>query len=197
LDQTITVSVVLLALALFPGLLFMVAMTILYIRRPDTKEIERLTERSRLLEKRVKTLEADNIANYAETRRLVRIIYDLLEGVMSLRAQLKGVEIDPVWEPTERVKRWLMDHNGIGLPFVETNWSRLVKLQGVMEEAFNDSELRDIAFHFNISYDNLTGSTLRDRIRELILHLERRNRIDELIRLCKQLRPNVEWPEGQ
>ena len=58
---------------------------------------------------------------------------------------------------------------------------------------FNDSELRDICFELQIDYENLAGTNKADKARELMLYLDRRDRLLEILKICQQLRPNVTW----
>jgi hypothetical protein len=66
-------------------------------------------------------------------------------------------------------------------------------LRRQLDEAFNDSELRNLCFDLGVSYDDLNGENKSDKARELISHLGRRGRIEALVALCSQLRPAVAW----
>lgn len=67
----------------------------------------------------------------------------------------------------------------------------LLALRDVLLQAFNESELRDICFSLRVDYEEIYGEGKRDKTRELILYLERRGRISELVEICRQLRPNL------
>ena len=58
---------------------------------------------------------------------------------------------------------------------------------------FNDSELREICLELEINYEDLSGTSRADKARELILYLERRQRLSELVEICHRLRPNTIW----
>ena len=58
---------------------------------------------------------------------------------------------------------------------------------------FSDSELQDICFELEVDYENVPGISKADKARELILYLDRRERLPELWAICQQLRPNVIW----
>lgn len=60
---------------------------------------------------------------------------------------------------------------------------------------FSEVELRELCFDLAVEYDDLPGRSRRENAMELIVFLDRRGRLAELIALCRQLRPNVEWPE--
>ena len=59
--------------------------------------------------------------------------------------------------------------------------------------SFNDSELRDLCFDLGVDYESVEGGTRDAKARELITYLQRRDRLTELIDLCRERRPNVSW----
>jgi len=72
----------------------------------------------------------------------------------------------------------------------------VVKLHGSILNGFDENELQDLFFYLQIEYTDIPGDTRRDKARELILYLNRRGRIDELIELCRGLRPKIDWDVG-
>lgn len=56
---------------------------------------------------------------------------------------------------------------------------------------FNSEELRTLCFDMNIDYENLGGEGKAGKVRELIAYCERHGRIDELVEICRQLRPQI------
>jgi hypothetical protein len=58
---------------------------------------------------------------------------------------------------------------------------------------FSDGELHDLCFDLGIDYESLGGGTRDARARELISYLQRRERLGELISLCRARRPSVSW----
>lgn len=60
--------------------------------------------------------------------------------------------------------------------------------------AFNEQELRDLCFYLKVSYENLPASTPSDKARELILRMQRENRLAELLTLVREERPLLAWP---
>jgi hypothetical protein len=58
---------------------------------------------------------------------------------------------------------------------------------------FNEEELRDLCFQLGIDYETLPGDSKTIKARELVAYHERRNRIESLSQVCRQLRPNVSW----
>lgn len=69
-----------------------------------------------------------------------------------------------------------------------------VILRQVITKHFSDSELRDLCFDLNIDYENLPGQGKGDKARELVAYVGRHNRIAELVKEVRSLRPNADWP---
>lgn len=55
---------------------------------------------------------------------------------------------------------------------------------------FNIDELKELCFELSIDYEDLSGSTKSDKIRELIDYCQRRGRINELLIAYRRARPN-------
>lgn len=60
---------------------------------------------------------------------------------------------------------------------------------------FNESELRDLCFLLGVDYDLLEGSGKGNKSRELLLFLNRRGGLAELIEVGRASRPDVSWPD--
>jgi non-canonical purine NTP pyrophosphatase (RdgB/HAM1 family) len=69
----------------------------------------------------------------------------------------------------------------------------IVQLQQSILKGFDESELRDLCFMLQVDYEDIPGSTRRDKARETIMHLSRRGRLQELVELCSSLRPKLVW----
>lgn len=69
----------------------------------------------------------------------------------------------------------------------------LVQLLRVLVDRFDENELRTLCFHLRVDYDSLRGEGKSDNARELILFLERRDRISEFLKIGKQMRPDIPW----
>mgnify|MGYP006921589069 CR=1 FL=1 len=68
----------------------------------------------------------------------------------------------------------------------------LVRLRRNLALLFNLGELKTICFDLGIDYENF--HPLKDEFtRELVIYCKKRGRINELIQLCKELRPLNEW----
>jgi Effector-associated domain 7 len=71
--------------------------------------------------------------------------------------------------------------------------SQRLKLRYILTRYFNDSELRNLCFELNIDYESLRGQGKGDRVIELVMYAERHGRTDDLVTLCRRLRPNADW----
>lgn len=65
----------------------------------------------------------------------------------------------------------------------------IITMYDAICNGFNNSELKDLIFTLGIDYDNLSGSNKKAKVRELILYVERRGRIDDLTQAYLLLRP--------
>ncbi len=66
-----------------------------------------------------------------------------------------------------------------------------VQMRQVLTEKFNDQEVRNLCFDLAVDYDDLPGLAKGDKARELILFCVRHDRLQELVELCRRLRPSV------
>ena len=71
----------------------------------------------------------------------------------------------------------------------------LIQLRQILDEHFDENELKTLCFDLDVDYDNLPGEGKASKVRELITYLRRRGRIFELVGTGKRLRPDVPWPE--
>lgn len=69
------------------------------------------------------------------------------------------------------------------------------KLRQLLLRAFGEGDLRDLCFDMAIDYDELPGDGTGNKVRELIIFLERRTRLAELLTLGQTLRPHAPWHE--
>lgn len=68
-------------------------------------------------------------------------------------------------------------------------------LRQVLMDCFSKSDLQNICFDLKVDYENLSGDSKSDKARELIIHLERRGRLAELIKLGRQHCPQAPWTD--
>lgn len=68
-----------------------------------------------------------------------------------------------------------------------------VSLLRQFETVFDDEEVKGLSFRLGVSYDDLPAQGRNNKMRELITHLQRRERLPELVEVLKQERPNHPW----
>ena len=73
----------------------------------------------------------------------------------------------------------------------------LVRLRQMLVQCLSESDLRDLCFDLGEDYENLGGSSKRDRARELVAHLNRRQRICELVEICHRKHSDLPWQKIQ
>ena len=62
-----------------------------------------------------------------------------------------------------------------------------------MIEFLSLEDIKYISFTLDIEYDNIAGVTKNDKVRELILYLERYSRLEELLPVLGEMRPQIRW----
>ena len=70
------------------------------------------------------------------------------------------------------------------------------RLRGLLVRHFDVEELRTLCDDLGIAHDDLGAEGRTAMARELIAYLERRGRLPELIGLCRERRPHVDWPQA-
>ena len=71
----------------------------------------------------------------------------------------------------------------------------LPALRDLIDQHFNDEELRQLCFDLDIDAENLPGDTRIAKAQSLVAHCLRHNRLPQLGEKCRELRPAVEWPD--
>lgn len=114
----------------------------------------------------------------------------ILKGNPMLDA-LEITKIELIREPTKRISTNVQtdDHRINLLPKIEQ--VNMAKLREFTANYFNETELRDLCFDLQVDYESLPGQGKRDKARELVAFMERRERIDEFLLLCYQRRSNI------
>lgn len=68
---------------------------------------------------------------------------------------------------------------------------KLVLLRTKLVRLFSLAEIEDICFQLGIDDENIEGDAKIDRARNLLLYLERLNRLDDLENICREMRPSI------
>jgi hypothetical protein len=69
----------------------------------------------------------------------------------------------------------------------------LVTVWRLLEQYFNLEDLATLCFQLSINFENLAGSTLSSKARELVSYCEQRQLMPQLLALCRENRPHVDW----
>lgn len=70
-----------------------------------------------------------------------------------------------------------------------------IRLRQLMTRYFSKQELESLLFDLGIDKDELPEGVKSDMAQEIILYCERHGRINTLLKICRDQRPNAEWPE--
>ena len=73
------------------------------------------------------------------------------------------------------------------------SYNERTSLRKNLQDSFDETELREICFDFQIDYENLPGRDKKEKVMQLITYFERRRKLSELIDYCKDLRPHISW----
>lgn len=71
--------------------------------------------------------------------------------------------------------------------------SRLSKLRQMLTSRFSQSDIEIITFDLGLEYSDLPGDEFRLKTFNLIREMDRRNRLNDLISLAQQHRPEIPW----
>lgn len=71
-----------------------------------------------------------------------------------------------------------------------------IRFRQLMTRYFSRQELESLLFDLGIDKDELPEGVKTEMAQEIILYCERHGRVQQLLRICRQQRPNAEWPEA-
>ncbi len=71
----------------------------------------------------------------------------------------------------------------------------LPSLHYLIAQSFNSDELQDLCLRLGEEYENIPGTGRAAKARELVLYMQRRQRLPALVELAKQFRPTLKWPD--
>ncbi len=90
---------------------------------------------------------------------------------------------------TSAVKRVPITEEGIP----DVNYMSLAKLRQTLADLFSENDLRNLCFDLSVDYENLPAVGKSDKVRELIDHFKRRQRLNVLLVAVLEQRPNIDW----
>lgn len=70
-----------------------------------------------------------------------------------------------------------------------------VELFDIVHERLDEGELAELIFRMGFDEENLRGETKSTKTMSLIRHASNRSRITDLLEICKEVRPDIKWPE--
>ena len=70
----------------------------------------------------------------------------------------------------------------------------LTQLRQLIEQTFDQGQLRTLCFDLGVAYDDLPGETRPDKVRELIVHCQQHGKLELLVETCARHRPHLAWP---
>ena len=70
-----------------------------------------------------------------------------------------------------------------------------IRLRQLITRYFSKHELESLLFDLGIDKDEFPEGVKSDMAQEIILYCERHGRMADLLELCRQQRPNADWPE--
>lgn len=68
-----------------------------------------------------------------------------------------------------------------------------IDIYRIFVERFNEEEIRTFCFYLQLDYDDLPSSGKSNKVRELILYLERHDRLNDVVSLGRKIRPDISW----
>lgn len=146
-------------------------------------------ETIRFLTLRVDSLERERAREYSETEALRQDtealraeVNDLTRGVQALIRQLEAADMTPVYRPPEKKERPAATAAARSRAGVSALRKRIAAL-------FGREEILELAFDLQINPDELEGATATALARSLVDYMEKRDRLPELIEMCRSLRP--------
>lgn len=71
----------------------------------------------------------------------------------------------------------------------------LPNLRDLLNQYFDNNELRQLCLDLSIEYENLPGDTRSAKAQALVEYCLRRQRLPDLIQQCAQQRPAITWPD--
>lgn len=71
----------------------------------------------------------------------------------------------------------------------------LLQLKNLLVEYFDTEEFEELCFALGLNHEDFIAQKVSARFQKLIVHLHKLHRLDALLALCREYRPNVAWPD--
>lgn len=72
----------------------------------------------------------------------------------------------------------------------------LARIRDLIIQVYSKAELKTLCFDLSIAADDLPGETRTALAQSLVAYCHQRQRLPELLHLCRTQRPNVNWPQA-
>ena len=69
----------------------------------------------------------------------------------------------------------------------------MARLRNIIDKYFDTEDIHNLCFQMDVDYDSLPGEGKSDKARELVLYLQRREQISELVDTVRRDRPDIPW----
>jgi hypothetical protein len=126
----------------------------------------------------IRILDLERLIGAHETT--IRLYEDIIRRLMAQIVRMKGIP-----------------EVGLPLPPTRPAAPQLLDVYEVLLERFSGDELYDLAFRLGLSRDELIGETHSSRAQYLIEYADKRHMVRELVRIGREVRSDVDWPEGK
>jgi hypothetical protein len=95
--------------------------------------------------------------------------------------------------PRTEICYWRDELRATGLTRSAAGANPLARVRELVAERFDEEELRTLCYDLDVDYDSLAATGKGGKARELVAYLERYQRIDELVAVGQQQRPDIDW----
>jgi hypothetical protein len=113
--------------------------------------------------------------------------------VYGYASDFERASLEWAWRSLEK---YLTDHRWIGaLTEERLNTPNPSLLLGCMVTRFDEEELKTLCFHLSVDYENLGALGKENKVRQLLLYLDKRQRILELVERIERDRPDINLNE--
>lgn len=129
-----------------------------------------------------------------------------MNALIEERENLTKLKIDHLLEERELLQRkiWELELRiavmaerlriaGVDMDVESTAAGRMAMYRE-MVDSLGESEIRTIVFGMGLDWEQLSGESVRDKTRELIIATERHGRMAELRAQCVMSNPSGDWP---
>lgn len=154
----------------------------------NENEIKRLIKRVYKLEEDNQQHQRSELRQSIEISELERVISNYATGIGVIIKQLEDAGIAAMWVLPEdddyrtyisnRVEREGFDRNS---------------LFRKMDRHMRSGDIKELAFTLDVQYENISGTTKKEKIMGLIDFISRDNRIGEMMMTLRQIKSTVEW----